>query len=206
MTTALVLGGSRSGKSAHAEHLVSDLRHVTYIAPGSPVPHDREWAARIEAHRSRRPTAWSTVEAPDIAGVLDAAEPGSGVLVDDLGTWLTRLADDAQTWDDRRRALDVWNDATDDLLAAVTRCRAHAVFVTNETGLGVVPATSGGRLFRDAQGRLNARMADACDRVEWVVAGRVVDLSHTPRAGDGPTLAAARHTPDSDPGRAREQA
>lgn len=188
MTTILALGGARSGKSVHAEHLLSDLGSVTYVAPGTPLVDDPEWSARIEVHRRRRPHTWTTAETTDVVGALDAAEAGTGVLVDCLGTWLTRLADDSGTWDDPAVAHAVWDEATTGLVAAVRRCRASLVLVSNETGLGVVPATSSGRLFRDAQGRLNARVADACDAVHLVVAGRVLDLGAAPRVGSSPTL------------------
>ena len=50
------------------------------------------------------------------------------------------------------------------------------VLVTNEVGLGVVPEHRSGRLFRDLLGTINQRVAEVCDEVHLVVAGRVLKL------------------------------
>src|SRR5690349_2322937 len=91
----LVTGGVRSGKSRHAEGLLASAPAVRYVAPG-PVRDDADWQERIAAHRARRPAHWSTVETGDLATALTTPD---AVLVDCLGTWLTRLVDDAGLWD-----------------------------------------------------------------------------------------------------------
>ena len=48
--------------------------------------------------------------------------------------------------------------------------------MSDETGLGVVPATPAGRLFRDELGRLNQALAAESEEAELVVAGRVLPL------------------------------
>ena len=85
----LVTGGVRSGKSCHAESLLTGP--VTYLAPG-PVQDGADWAARIAAHRARRPVDWTTVESHDLVGVL--ARTDGHVMVDCLGTWLTAVLDE----------------------------------------------------------------------------------------------------------------
>src|SRR5712691_2365594 len=89
LNLTLVLGGARSGKSSHAEAVVTALPPPwLYIATGE--PRDNEMAARIAEHRARRGTRWQTVEAPrDLAGALAAAPAGAAVLVDCLTLWLT---------------------------------------------------------------------------------------------------------------------
>lgn len=181
----LVLGGVRSGKSVLAERLLAG-RAARYVAPG-PVPDptnpaDAEWADRVAAHQARRGPSWTTVETGDVAGVLRT--PGDPVLVDCLGTWLTRVVDDADAWEDRPRAHDAIAGARDDLLAALRESPCDVVLVSNEVGLGVVPATASGRLFRDELGRTNAAVAARADEVLLVVAGRVLDLSPAPRIDD----------------------
>ena len=167
----LVLGGARSGKSAHAEGLLPAETPVRYLATGRRQADDPEWAARIDAHRARRPTSWSTVEPADLPGELDQSA-GATVLVDDLATWLAGVLDDAGAWDASPGPLAASGVEVDRLVAAVGRCpAARLVLVSAEVGLGVVPATRSGRLFRDELGALNTRVADACDEVLLLVAG-----------------------------------
>jgi adenosylcobinamide kinase/adenosylcobinamide-phosphate guanylyltransferase len=176
----LVTGGVRSGKSRFAETLAGTGR-VRYVAPGYPPGDDAEWAARIEAHRVRRPSRWETVETADVAAVLRAAAPGDTLLVDCLTTWLARHLDDAGAWSEEPGWVSRADAATDDLVRAWGETAAASVVaVTNEIGLGVVPATASGRLFRDRLGALNQRIAAASDRVYLVVVGRVLDLSAAP--------------------------
>lgn len=169
----LVTGGVRSGKSAHAESLLTGLA-VTYVAPGL-VHDDADWAARVAAHRARRPDTWTTVETTDLA----AAVAGDGpVLIDCLGTWLARVLDDRTLWEaSANRATAAVEEELDRLVGALGQvARRDVVVVTNEVGLGVVPEHRSGRLFRDLLGLTNQRVASACDEVHLVVAGRVLRL------------------------------
>lgn len=156
----LVLGGARSGKSRHAEQLT--MLHPApwiYIATGQPF--DDEMRARIAEHQSRREPGWRTVETPiDLPDVLVRAA-GSPALVDCLTLWLTNL---------------MLGDH--DVPAAVARLEtalaartAPTILVGNEVGLGIVPETPLGRLFRDEAGRLNQRIAARAGRVLFMVAG-----------------------------------
>jgi adenosyl cobinamide kinase/adenosyl cobinamide phosphate guanylyltransferase len=159
----LVLGGTRSGKSEVAESLVARTSAaVTYVAtcrtPGSD---DEDMAARIAAHRARRPAGWATVEAGnDLAGVLRGLT--GPVLVDSLGTWVAGFED-----------LD---PATEPLCAALRERDGDTVVVSEEVGLGVHAPTEAGRRFADALGALNRAVAGIADRVLLVVAGRVLPL------------------------------
>lgn len=176
----LVTGGARSGKSHHAEALVSDGRPVTYVATGGTRPEDSEWQARVQAHQSRRPSAWTTIETTDIASALRNAEPHRWVLVDCLTLWLTAVLDEAEAWsgdlDAHERAGEHVDTATAELIDAIAKSPAHIVFVTNEVGMDLVPDTASGRLFRDLLGVLNTRIAAACSDVTLVVAGRPLPL------------------------------
>jgi adenosylcobinamide kinase/adenosylcobinamide-phosphate guanylyltransferase len=176
----LVLGGARSGKSAHAEGLVSESEPVTYLATGRRDPTDPEWSARIAAHISRRPSHWETVEITDAAMLADliavAGEADPLMLVDDVGTWLTGMLDEVRGWDGRKTALRLADEHIATLIAAMTSTRARVVLVSAEVGLGVVPATPSGRLFRDLLGTLNAGLAQVCDEVLLLVAGIPLQL------------------------------
>ncbi len=167
----LVLGGTRSGKSGYAEALLPADGGVRYLATARRIAGDAEWSARIERHRVRRPPGWTTEEDPDLPGRLANARPDECLLVDDLATWLTGALDDAGAWDGDPDAAAAVEACAGALVDAVARCPARLVLVSAEVGLGVVPATRSGRLFRDELGALNARLAEVCDRVVLLVAG-----------------------------------
>ncbi|KQW52762.1 adenosylcobinamide kinase/adenosylcobinamide phosphate guanyltransferase [Nocardioides sp. Root1257] len=166
----LVTGGVRSGKSRHAESLLDAEAAVRYVAPG-PVRDDADWQERVAAHRARRPAHWTTVETGDLTQALTT---GDAVLVDCLGTWLTRLVDDAGMWDASVPDLIAHVDAAVD--RAVSALGGTVVLVTNEVGMGVVPEHRSGRVFRDLLGSVNQRFGAACDEVHLVVAGRVLRI------------------------------
>jgi adenosylcobinamide kinase/adenosylcobinamide-phosphate guanylyltransferase len=168
----LVLGGARSGKSAHAEGLLTEAA-VTYVATARRYPDDPDWDARIALHVARRPSTWHTVEAsvpPDLPALLTATSyDDPPILVDDLSTWLVGVLDDAGAWEGNGQ--DAVDRDVDELVRSVATCRTRLVLVTAEVGLGVVPSTRSGRLFRDHLGALNARVAEVCDEVMLLVAG-----------------------------------
>lgn len=179
----LVTGGVRSGKSRHAEELLAKAPSVTYVAPGPTLAEDPDpdWAERIAAHQARRPATWTTLETRDLASALRVDGP---VIVDCLGTWLTAVLDDRGLWDAPGQRVTEVISAELDAVAAVLAARDNAlddnaldvVLVTNEVGLGVVPAHRSGRLFRDLLGLANQRMAETCDEVHLLVAGRAIAL------------------------------
>jgi len=167
----LVMGGARSGKSTHAEKLAAGTlfgappRPAVYIATAQ--------AGDVEmAHRARRGSGWTTIEEPLAlaAALAKAAEHGQPVLIDCLTLWLSNLMHAGADLD----------EATDELVAALDGYGSPVVFVSNEVGLGVVPDTPLGRAFRDAQGRLNMRLAERADRVVLMTAGLPLLLKDRP--------------------------
>jgi adenosyl cobinamide kinase/adenosyl cobinamide phosphate guanylyltransferase len=156
----LVLGGTRSGKSEVGERLAARLGDpVTFVATATVT--DADMAARVEAHRARRPAAWPTVECgADLAAAVAGVE--GAALVDSLGTWVAQ-ADDLQV-------------DTEGLVAALEKRRAPTVLVSEEVGLSVHAPTEVGRRFTDALGDVNRAVAAVADRVLLVVAGHVVPL------------------------------
>ncbi|WP_343448796.1 bifunctional adenosylcobinamide kinase/adenosylcobinamide-phosphate guanylyltransferase [Micromonospora oryzae] len=190
--TVLVLGGIRSGKSEFAESLVADAPTVRYVATSAAGdPTDAEWAARLKAHRDRRPGGWTTEETADdprrLADVVASARPNETLLVDDLGGWVTVLLDPAhQPADDTATVAE--------LADAVRACPARLVVVSPEVGLSLVPTTPLGRAFTDALGAANRAVADACDAVVLVVAGQACWLK-TPAASSGTGAGAVTAAP-----------
>jgi adenosylcobinamide kinase/adenosylcobinamide-phosphate guanylyltransferase len=157
----LVLGGARSGKSRHAEALVTALpKPWLYIATGE--PRDNEMAARIAEHRARRGSQWQTIEAPrELAAALAAVPAGAAVLIDCLTLWLSNVM---------LAGADVDAETARFAQSLIGRT-GPVVLVANEVGLGIVPENALARRFRDAAGRLNQRLADLADGVVLLVAG-----------------------------------
>jgi adenosylcobinamide kinase/adenosylcobinamide-phosphate guanylyltransferase len=173
----LVLGGARSGKSVEAERRLEAFPDVLYVATGGTRNGDGEWAARVHAHRERRPGSWRTAETCDLVPLLK--DDGAPLLVDCLSLWLTDAMDSVNAWDD-----DEWGGGgeralrarVEELTAAVRESRRTVVAVSNEVGSGIVPATPSGRRYRDELGRLNAAFATECEHVLLVVAGQALTL------------------------------
>jgi adenosylcobinamide kinase/adenosylcobinamide-phosphate guanylyltransferase len=163
----LVTGGARSGKSRFAERLAG-ASHLQKVYVATSAAHDGEMAERIAVHRDRRGEDWRTVEEElDLESVLRReCHPDRAVLVDCLTLWLSNLM---------HAERDVAAE-TARLCAAVGGLQGPCIFVTNEVGMGIVPENRLARSFRDAQGRLNQDMAEACHRVFLVAAGLPVLL------------------------------
>lgn len=175
----LIIGGARSGKSqlAEARALAGGLA-VTYVATAE--ARDDEMAARIAHHRAGRPAGWHCVEEPLRLAVTLAhlARPDTCLLVDCLTLWLSNLllagGDLASSAELPRTPLAAAE--IDALLAILPGLPGQVILVSNEVGCGIVPANALARRFADAQGRLNQRVAAACDEVTLVAAGLPLTL------------------------------
>lgn len=167
----LVLGGARSGKSRTALQLTeASSEKKVFIATAQ--AYDDEMRERITRHQLERDTSWQTREAPlDLAEAIRTnAGPGRTVLVDCLTLWLSNLMLAER---DAERETDI-------LVETVKAAAGPLVLVSNEVGQGIVPATPLGRRFRDEQGRLNQRIAEACEAVVFVAAGCPILLKPAP--------------------------
>lgn len=163
----LILGGARSGKSTLAEQRARDSGlDVTYIATAE--AGDDEMRERIANHRERRPEHWRTIEAQHALAATLTREAATDrlLLVDCLTLWLGNWIDDADGLARERAAL----------LEALPTLPGTVVLVSNEVGLGIVPAHALARRFRDEAGRLNQDVAAACERVTFVAAGLPLTL------------------------------
>ena len=171
MGFVLLLGGARSGKSALAYRLASESgAEVTVIATAT--AGDMEMAARIERHRESRPATWKTVEEPlDLAAAVASCDASRFLVVDCLTLWVSNLLGDGCSPESvaERAAL---------LAEALTTHKG--VVVSNEVGLGIVPANDLARTYRDTLGIVNSEFAARAERAVLMVAGRALDLA-TPR-------------------------
>ncbi|WP_085306931.1 bifunctional adenosylcobinamide kinase/adenosylcobinamide-phosphate guanylyltransferase [Planktotalea arctica] len=160
-TLTLVIGGAASGKSAYAENLlVRTGKARVYVATARVL--DREMERKVERHKNMRGAGWDTREAPIAPEqVLSARKADECVLLDCATMWLmNHLMDESDM-----------EKAEADLLQGIADCRADVVVVTNELGLGIVPADPLSRRFRQAQGELNQRLAAQANAVVNVIAG-----------------------------------
>lgn len=161
----LVLGGVRSGKSRWAQELAEKYERVAYVATAQ--ARDAEMRAKIRRHQEDRPAHWQTLEEPlELARVLiDNGENFDLLLVDCLTVFVSNLmeAAEADAASMERRI--------EELLEALRVAPAEVVLVSNEVGSGVVPHYPAGRIYRDALGELNQRVAAIADNVVLMVAG-----------------------------------
>ncbi len=168
----LILGGARSGKSSYAQRLAAERgRVVVYVATAE--AGDGEMADRIAAHRAERPAHWQTLEAPRAVGTVIRSGAGQADVI--LIDCLTLLANnvivplpESITAPEAEAALNVEIEA---LLNAYAHSAAEWLIVSNEVGLGLVPPYPLGRVYRDALGRANQRLAAMADEVLFMVAG-----------------------------------
>lgn len=182
----LITGGARSGKSRFAEQLaVQSGRAVAFIATAT--AHDDDMRARIARHQAERPRSWLTIEESyDLAkAVRQAAESADILILDCITLWLSNwlTVQMAASSDEISPAASA--HYSEECLHAIDACLAafltldaskRLLVVTNEVGLGIVPAYALGRLYRDMLGRVNQRLAAAATHVYLLVAGIAVDL------------------------------
>jgi adenosylcobinamide kinase / adenosylcobinamide-phosphate guanylyltransferase len=176
----LLLGGARAGKSDHALRLAAAPQHgsevkVCFIATAQ--ASDEDMTARIVRHQAERPGHWRTIEEPyRIDEALQKTGEADIVIVDCLtlfvSNWLLRC-------EDEHECEQFVGRITRDFLELARPRRQTIICVSNEAGLGVVPETRLGRVFRDMLGRMNQDFAHAADEVYLLVAGLPLQLKPT---------------------------
>jgi adenosylcobinamide kinase / adenosylcobinamide-phosphate guanylyltransferase len=159
-----VLGGAASGKSQAALDLAGQIGPRAFVATGQAL--DREMKARIEQHQATRSPDWVTAEvALDITSwVSKNGHEYQSIVIDCLTLWLSNVRG-------RRMRDSAIFEATAELLRAIRTTRARVVIVSNELGLGLVPATKAVRAFRDLAGRVNQQVAAEADEVYVTISG-----------------------------------
>lgn len=171
----LIIGGARSGKTAHAIALAMSLSaqrgaDVTYVATAQAL--DEEMQHRISLHRAERPATWRTLEAPTgLAQALhDRREPGI-LVIDCMTLWLSNALLEDFSENAPTAPLPTWQAERDKFMLWLQQVRDDVLLISNEVGQGIVPLSPLARRFQDEQGRLNQMLAAVCDRVTLVVAG-----------------------------------
>ena len=167
--TVLIIGGSRSGKSQLAIEMAEGLSEGPLCFVATAEVKDEEMAKRIKEHQAQRGPRWMTIEEPlEIPSAIDSGLSGktNAVVVDCLTVWVANLLEKDSIEAEQRiltavKEIEVLKGQKDGL----------CIFVTNEVGMGIVPATALGRAFRDLAGRTNQLFAQLSDEVYFVVAG-----------------------------------
>ncbi len=190
----LITGGARSGKSTFAEKMAGESgRSVVMVATA--MASDDDMRERIARHKAARPVSWRTVEEPVhlAQAVQHAASLADVVIVDCITTWLGNwlFARQGEDIDDAAifkayeyKAVLQEIDELLDVIALLPVNKA-VLIVTNEVGLGIVPAYALGRVYRDMLGIVNQRLAQRAMRVYLMVAGIGVDVK---RLEEGPKI------------------
>jgi adenosylcobinamide kinase/adenosylcobinamide-phosphate guanylyltransferase len=171
-TLTLILGGARSGKSSHAQRLAEATgKSVTFIASAQAL--DEEMSARIQKHRRERPAGWETLEIP-LAVASHAEQIKSEVVILDCLTLLVSnllmqfvtedLVDEAAFGQAVQKELQ-------ELIRMLRARQQDWIIISNEVGLGLVPAYPMGRVYRDGLGWANQHLAREADKVIFMVAG-----------------------------------
>lgn len=169
-TLTLITGGARSGKSRFAQQIgQQSTTDVLFVATAE--AHDDDMATRIARHQAERPTHWRTLETPRApAEALRRVEPAALVILDCMTLWVTNLLlAEQSSWAEAEAELD-------DLVAWHSAGTSELIIVSNEVGLGIVPADPLSRDFREWLGRFNQRVASVADEVYLMVAGLAVEL------------------------------
>ncbi|OPJ55790.1 bifunctional adenosylcobinamide kinase/adenosylcobinamide-phosphate guanylyltransferase [Alkalithermobacter paradoxus] len=174
----MITGGARSGKSSFAEKLCKEQNSkVAYIATS--VPFDEGMKDRIEKHRKMRPNSWTTYEVyKDIYKYIsDISTSHEVVLLDCITLLINNLMFDFDIDWDNCKADEV--DSIEEyiqnqitlLIDEIRKTNLQFVFVSNEIGMGVVPANRLSRIYTDIAGRINQRISSLSDEVYFVVSG-----------------------------------
>ena len=166
MSSILVIGGCRSGKSRYAQESAEAVQSDDKVYLATSLVLDEEMEARVARHQADRGGQWRTEEVPyELPERLAALDVPSRVcLVDCLTMWISNLLCSHQS-------ADCLEQRFFDLVQVVSSCRSTIFLVSNEVGTGIVPESALSRRFRDSAGQLNQRLAEASSHVCWMVAG-----------------------------------
>jgi adenosylcobinamide kinase/adenosylcobinamide-phosphate guanylyltransferase len=171
-----VTGGARSGKSAFAQEMAGKYKEVAYIAT-APIT-DTEMEGRVRLHQQSRPQNWKTVEAQKDLPAVFKNSGHTVFLVDCLTVYIANAVVGVVDEDDELIETAVQDEVEERIMREIGRVieivrerNLTAIIVSNEVGMGVVPAYPMGRMFRDVVGRANKRIAAAADEAYLIVSG-----------------------------------
>jgi adenosylcobinamide kinase/adenosylcobinamide-phosphate guanylyltransferase len=180
LKSILILGGARSGKSRLAVEMARQRGgDVLFVATAE--ARDTEMQRRIEAHRQARPSHWQTLEARTRLGAQITRNMGKArtVIIDCVTLLVNNVFEQYDEAADASRLEKAVEAEIQGLLDGVAGSEALFIIVSNEVGLGIIPADSVSRLYRDLLGRANQTLAARADEVYLLVAGIPVAIKKT---------------------------
>jgi adenosylcobinamide kinase/adenosylcobinamide-phosphate guanylyltransferase len=166
----LITGGCRSGKSRFAlDYANLHFSKKLYLATCEVL--DEEMARRVENHKKIRGPEWRTVEEPleVVEKVRRHGDEAEVILLDCITLWLSNLL---LKWDDDSKV----TSEVDRLIETLKKSQTSFLIVSNEVGMGIVPANPLSRRFRDLSGMVNQRIAEVADTVILMVSGLPIFL------------------------------
>jgi len=169
-----ILGGARSGKSRFAQELARKMsQKVLFVATAEAL--DEEMQARIDQHKKARPKSWRTLEAQTDIGKQIEKHLGDAevIIIDCLSLLVSNLLGDEL---DYQKTEKVVLAEMNELIACMDRLDASFIIVSNEVGLGLVPETKLGRIYRDLLGKANQLIAHHSTEVYLMIAGLPVKV------------------------------
>ena len=169
-----ILGGARSGKSHFAQQLAGKLGDkVLFVATGEAL--DEEMQARIAEHKKARPKSWRTLEISTGIGKEIEKQIGDAevVIIDCLTLLVSNLLHDEPAYPEAEKRVTT---EIDELLACMDKLDASFIIVSNEVGMGLVPETRLGRIYRDLLGKANRLIAQHTKEIYFMVAGMPIEV------------------------------
>jgi adenosylcobinamide kinase/adenosylcobinamide-phosphate guanylyltransferase len=165
----LILGGARSGKSNYALSLAQEYKKVAFIATGQ--GKDKEMRERIKLHQETRPKHWETFEEPrELTKLLGKMNNSFDCIVIDCLTLL--VSNLILSANSQKQIIEKVQES----LLILNKKKARIILISNEVGLGIVPAHKLGREFRDIAGKVNQIVARQADEVLFMVAGLPMNI------------------------------
>ena len=173
----MITGGARSGKSSYAQTLAEkSAEKVLFVATAE--ARDDEMRQRIEAHKANRPFSWTTLETPTDVGknIRENVKKNKVVLLDCITLLVNAIFNKFGENLDEKEIEEAVIKEIDELIDCMKNLESDFIIVTNEVGLGLVPANEAGRFYRDILGKANSMLAAACDEVYLMVSGLPVKV------------------------------
>ena len=173
----LITGGARSGKSSYAQTLAGKSgEKVLFVATAE--ARDDEMRQRIEMHKANRPASWTTLETPTNVGknIRENVKNNRIVLLDCITLLVNAIFNQFGENLDEEKIEEAVIKEINELIECMKNPDKEFIIVTNEVGLGLVPANEAGRFYRDILGKANSMLAAACDEVYLMVSGLPVKL------------------------------